>query len=141
MKNALMRKLTKSQLGWLDSPLQGPGIPSGGLDTGGCWTSARTDDRNFVPVLNEAMAVVILGEPITRARVDWVKMLVHPGIEGSHEENASRKGSRSRVSAFVPRLYSAGCSAIRCCCCMVVLCYAKLMSYWTLQCEGAGCGR
>ena len=26
--------------------------------------SARTDDRSFVALLNEAMAVVLLGEPI-----------------------------------------------------------------------------
>ena len=38
--------------------------------------SARTDDRSFVALLNEAMAVALPGEPIPRAEVDQVKMLV-----------------------------------------------------------------
>ena len=43
--------------------------------------SARIDDRNFVPVLNEAMAVGIPGEPVHPGSRDWVKMLV----EGVHQ--------------------------------------------------------
>ena len=38
--------------------------------------SARTDDRGFVALLNEAMAVVLPGEPIPRAKADRVRMLV-----------------------------------------------------------------
>ena len=44
--------------------------------------SARTDDRSFVALLNEAMEVVLRGEPIPRAKVDRVTMLVDAVHQG-----------------------------------------------------------
>ena len=44
--------------------------------------SARTDDRSFVVLLNEAMAVVLPGEPIPRAKADRVRMLVEKLHQG-----------------------------------------------------------
>ena len=44
--------------------------------------SARTHDRSFVALLNEAMAVVLPGEPISRAKADRVKMLVDAVHQG-----------------------------------------------------------
>ena len=44
--------------------------------------SARTDDRRFVALLNEAMAVVLPGEPIPRAKADRVRMLVDAVHQG-----------------------------------------------------------
>ena len=38
--------------------------------------SARSDDQGFVALLNEAMAVVLPGEPLPRAKADRVKMLI-----------------------------------------------------------------
>ena len=68
MNIALVRKLTKSRVGWLDLLFKGlVSIPVDCTQEEACrLISARTDDRNLVPVLNEAMAVVILGEPIPR---------------------------------------------------------------------------
>ena len=42
----------------------------------------RADDRSFVALLNEVMAVVLPGEPIPRAKADRVKMLVDAVHQG-----------------------------------------------------------
>ena len=71
-------KLTRSQVGWLDLLFKGMiSIPSECTLEEACrLISARADDRNFVALLNEAMAVVLPGEPIPRAKADRVRMLV-----------------------------------------------------------------
>ena len=73
------RKLTRAQVGWLDLLFKGMiSIPVDCLPEEACrLILARADDRSFVALLNEAMAVVVLpGEPIPRAKADRVRMLV-----------------------------------------------------------------
>ena len=69
---AVGRKLTRSQVGWLDLLFRGMvSIPVDCTPEEACrMISARTDDRSFVALLNEAMAVVLPGEPIPRAKAD-----------------------------------------------------------------------
>ena len=81
---AFGRKLTRSQVGWLDLLFRGMVsiLVDCTLEEACRLLSARKDDRGFVVLLNEAMAVVLLGEPIPRAKADRVKMLadaVHQG--------------------------------------------------------------
>ena len=75
---AVGRKLTRSQVGWLDLLFRGMvSIPVDCTpEEASRLISARTDDRSFVALLNEAMAVVLLGEPTPRAKADRVRMLV-----------------------------------------------------------------
>ena len=78
------RKLTRSQVGWLDLLFRGMmSIPVDCTPEEACrMISARTDDRSFVALLSEAMAVVLPGETIPRAKADRVRMLgdaVHQG--------------------------------------------------------------
>ena len=75
---AVGRKLTRSKVGWLDFFFRGMvSIPVDYTPEEACrLISARTDDRSFVALLNEAMAVVLPGEPIPRAKADRVRMLV-----------------------------------------------------------------
>ena len=75
---AVGKKLTRSQVGWLDLLFKGMvSIPVDCTPEEACrMISARTDDRGFVALLNEAMAVVLPGEPIPRAKADRVRMLV-----------------------------------------------------------------
>ena len=81
---AVGKKLTRSQVGWLDLLLRGMvSIPVDCTPEEACrLITARTDDRSFVVLFNEAMAVVLPGEPIPRAKADRVRMLadaVHQG--------------------------------------------------------------
>ena len=78
------RKLTRSQVGWLDLLFRGMiSIPLDCTLEEACrLTSARTDNRGFVALLNEAMAVVLPGEPIPRAKADRVKMVVDAVHQG-----------------------------------------------------------
>ena len=75
---AVGRKLTRAQVGWLDLLFKGMvSIPVDCLADEACrLILARADDRSFVALLNEAMAVVLPGEPIPRAKADRVRMLV-----------------------------------------------------------------
>ena len=77
-------KTHKSQVGWLDLLFKGlVSIPVDCTLEEACrLLSARRDDRNFVPVLDEAMAVVVPGEPIPRARAKRVRMLVEAVHQG-----------------------------------------------------------
>ena len=81
---AVGRKLTRSQVGWLDLLFRGMiSIPVDCTPEEACrLISARTDDRSFVALLNEAMAVVLPGEPIPRAKADRVRMLVDAVHQG-----------------------------------------------------------
>ena len=81
---AVGRKLTRSQVGWLDLLFRGMiSIPVDCTLEEACrMISARTDDRSFVALLNEAMAVVLPGEPIPRAKADRVRMLVDAVHQG-----------------------------------------------------------
>ena len=81
---AVGRKLTRSQVGWLDLLFRGMiSIPVDCTPEEACrMISARTDDRSFVALLNEAMAVVLPGEPIPRAKADRVRMLVDAVHQG-----------------------------------------------------------
>ena len=78
------RKLTRSQVGWLDLLFRCMvSIPVDCTLEEACrLISARTDDRGFVVLLNEALAVVLPGEPIPRAKADRVKMLVDAVHQG-----------------------------------------------------------
>ena len=82
--NNVGRKLIRSQVGWLDLLfLCMVSIPVDCTLEEACrMISARTDDRSFVALLNEAMAVVLPGEPIPRAKTDRVKMLVDAVHQG-----------------------------------------------------------
>ena len=99
--------------------------------------SARTDDRSFVALLNEAMAVVLPGEPIPRAKADRRKA----------RRNAA---SKSGEGALMPRIPSTAYSfllrvttMVLCIAglCGVALClmrfmtpyYEVLVSYWNLH--------
>ena len=64
------RRLTRAQVGWLDLLFKGMiSIPVDCLSEVACrLILARADDRSFVALLNEAMAVVLPGEPIPRAK-------------------------------------------------------------------------
>ena len=75
---AVGKKLTRSQVGWLDLLFKGMvSLPVDCTPEEACrMILARTDDRGFVALLNEAMAVVLPGEPIPRAKADRVRMLV-----------------------------------------------------------------
>ena len=77
-------KLTRSQVGWLDLLFRGMiSIPVDCTPEEACrMVSARTDDRSFVALRNEAMAVVVLGEPIPRAKADRVRMMVDAVHQG-----------------------------------------------------------
>ena len=79
---AVGRKLTRSQVGWLNLLFRGMiSIPVDcALEEACRLISAMTDDRSFVALLNEAMAVVLPGEPIPRAKADRVV-----GNDGRHE--------------------------------------------------------
>ena len=81
---AVGRKLTRSQVGWLDLLFRSMiSIPVDCTPEEACrMISARTDDRSFVALLNEAMAVVLPGEPIPRAKADRVRMLVDAVHQG-----------------------------------------------------------
>ena len=81
---AVGRKLTRSQVGWLDLLFRGMvSIPVDCTPEEACrLISARTDDRSFVALLNEAMAVVLPGEPLPRAKADRVRMLVDAVHQG-----------------------------------------------------------
>ena len=73
------RKLTRAQVGWLDLLFKGMvSIPVDCVAEEACrLILARADDRTLVALVNEAMAVVVLlGEPIPRAKADRVRMLV-----------------------------------------------------------------
>ena len=72
---AVGKKLTRSQVDLLFRGMVS--IPVDCTPEEACrLISARTDDRGFVALLNEAMAVVLPGEPIPRAKADCVRMLV-----------------------------------------------------------------
>ena len=75
---AVEKKLTRSQVGWLDLLFKGiVSIPVGCTPEEACRVvSARSDDQGFVALLNEAMAVVLPGEPLPRAKADRVRMLI-----------------------------------------------------------------
>ena len=79
---AVGRKLTRSQVGWLDLLFRGMvSIPVDCTPEEACrLISARTDDRSFVALLNEAMAVVLPGEPL-------------PGCQGGPCQDAGRCGA------------------------------------------------
>ena len=81
---AVGRKLTRSQVGWLDLLFRGfVSIPVDCTPEEVCrLTTARTDDRSFVALLSEAMAVVLPGEPMPPAKADRVKMLVDAVHQG-----------------------------------------------------------
>ena len=81
---AVGRKLTRSQVGWLDLLFRGMvSIPIDcALEEACRLISARTDDRSFVALLNEAMGVVLPGEPLPRAKADRVRMLVDAVHQG-----------------------------------------------------------
>ena len=81
---AVGRKLTRSQVGWLDLLFRGMvSILVDCTPEEACrLISARTDDRSFVALLNEAMAVVLPGEPLPRAKADRVRMLVDAVHQG-----------------------------------------------------------
>ena len=81
---AVGRKLTRSQVGWPDLLFRGMvSIPVDCTPEEACrLISARTDDRSFVALLNEAMAVVLAGEPLPRAKADRVRMLVDAVHQG-----------------------------------------------------------
>ena len=81
---AVGRKLTRSQVGLLDLLFRGMiSIPIDCTPEEACrLIPARTDDRSFVALLNEAMAVVLPGEPIPRAKADRERMLVDAVHQG-----------------------------------------------------------
>ena len=83
-RSLLGGKLTRSQVGWLDLLFRGMvSIPVDCTPEEACrLISARTDDRSFVALLNEAMAVVLPGEPLPRAKADRVRMLVDAVHQG-----------------------------------------------------------
>ena len=76
--------LTRSQVGWLDLFFRSMiSIPVDCTpEEAFRMISARTDDRSFVALLNEAMAVVLPGELIPRAKADRVRMLVDAVHQG-----------------------------------------------------------
>ena len=75
---AVGKKLTRSQVGWLDLLFKGiVSIPVDCTPEEACRVvSARSDDQGFVALLNEAMAVVLPGEPFPRAKADRVRLLI-----------------------------------------------------------------
>ena len=74
----LEKKLTRSQVGWLDLLFKGMvSFPVDCTPGRGVQNDIGQDGRQgLVALLNEAMAVVLPGEPIPRAKADRVRMLV-----------------------------------------------------------------